>query len=147
LATVARATNLEEFIVKRVFSTTAAAVFAVLAASPALAANHVIKQKTSTNGTLYISAGLAPGHHYRIDVSSPHHLKYQGAATENYAVIANHTFATGNKSFGFHGTTPDSASLIQPTSRGVTQWLVAVRVVGINGHRMTLRLVDLGRKK
>ena len=134
-------------MVKLVRSVTAAAVFLVLAASPALASHHVIKQKTSNNGTLYISAGLAPGHQYRIEVSSPHHLRYRGAATENYAVIANHTFATGNKSFGFHGTTPGSASLIRPTPRGVTQWLVAVRVVGINGHRMTMRLVDLGAKK
>jgi hypothetical protein len=118
-------------------------------AVPASARPHVITQKTSHKGVggVLLKTGLAPGHRYKVEISSPAgHVKFEAVASAFYTYTASSRFATGNKSFQYQGKTPRSYTMDQPI-RGVTieEWLYQVQVQDAAGKSLTVRIFDMGK--
>jgi hypothetical protein len=116
-------------------------------ATPALAQNHIVAQRTSKAkpGHVYLGYRLNPGHRYRVDVSSRGHHSFSGFGTEIYQYITNHVLHTGSKSMSLSGVTPHSFTIKQPVSQHLGGWSVAINCQLTDASGLTVRLVDLGK--
>lgn len=123
-------------------------VAALAGATPVAASSHVILQKTSAKralGYLTVTAGLRPGHRYRLEVASIGHSDFQGYGFEELTYIYKKNASRLNQSLKLKGSTPKSFTLVAPNRGRLTSWLLGLSVQTKNHRRLTVRVVDLGR--
>ena len=135
-------------MLKRFSAGACALVITLWMVVPVFASTKVVASKSTraTNGSLYFSHGLSPGHDYRLDFVGPGHKRFRGYATIFYSGVSNHRLYTQTHPLLLSGMTPDSVKLLHPTSPGVGQWTVTLNV-RVTGTGMTVRLVDLGHRR
>lgn len=126
----------------------AAAAALALSVLPAYAHSHVVAQRTvKKQPTVYLSHGLAPGHTYRLQVTSGRRRAVFGFGFEYYTYVSNRRLYAGNHSLQIHGTTPASLTFSQPVGAKLAEWDFAVNIQIRTGRGLTVKLIDLGKHR
>ena len=142
--------DLEVYVARRLVSLFSLVMLAALLASPALARSKVIAQKSTKvpMGSIYLAVRLHSGHSYHVDVTADGRRPFLGYGTEQLLGTANKRAFTTSSSLSLSGTTPRSFTVRQALSAQVklNEWVLAVQIQLKAGKKMTVRIVDLGRK-
>jgi len=120
------------------------------AASSSLAKPQLVVQKTAKgphDSIVYISHPLTPGHRYRVDVSAPRAESFTGHAIEDFFYVYKQQFQTTSRPLNLSGPGSRTFSFKSISASGVriTSWTIALNVQLLSSHKLTVRLVDLGR--
>jgi hypothetical protein len=117
-----------------------------LAASPSrAAASQVVYNKSSKLGSLYVSAGLLPGHKYSLKITSKGHIAFTTTGFQNF-VYVNHKHAIeDSRTLSLKGTTPYSITVKQPVAQSFRQWMMVMSVNLMARKKLTVKVVDLGK--
>jgi len=113
----------------------------------AYARARVVKQQSNNAGTVYITAvSVVTNHRYRVDVSSPAgHQAFTGQALSHYIYVVNKQLYTAEKAINLSGTAPHSFTMRAQVPGRVSEWLLTIEVQLKRPHKVTVRIVDLGR--
>lgn len=117
-----------------------------LAASPAKkSASHVVFNKSSKLGSLYVAQGLLPSHVYSIKVSSKGHIQFSTSGFQDFVYVSGKRAVEDSRALALKGKTPYSYTLKQPVSHTLRQWMMVVTVNLMAKTQLTVKVVDLGK--
>jgi hypothetical protein len=124
-----------------------AAVIAAAFAAPAFAGSKVIFQRSNKAATsVNIVVGLAPGHAYRVEISSPKKHSFVVNGFQDYRYVANKMLHSSTSDVKKKGKTPGSFVIKQPHVPSLDQWILGADVSVTTGRGITVRVVDLGKR-
>lgn len=110
------------------------------------ATTHVIKQMTSKKGlSLYVKARLKQGHRYRFEIASEGHTHMVAVGFENYFFNSGNHLISNTKGIQLSGGTPYQHVIVQPSTRRLTEWDLAIEVQVSPRRAFTVRLRDMGK--
>jgi hypothetical protein len=118
---------------------------ALAAPQPARPAAHVVYNKSSKTGSLYVARGLLAGHKYRIAISSIHHRGFSTTGFQNFVYVANKRAIEDSRPLALKGTTPYTYTLKQPVSRKLREWMMVMDVSLMSREKLTVKVTDLGK--
>jgi hypothetical protein len=124
-----------------------ATLLALAVTLPALAASHVVFQKgNKTTTSVNVLVGLAPGHAYKVEITSPSKHPYLVRGFQDYRYVANKMLHSNTKDVKRKGKTPASFVLTQPRVPSLDQWILGADVSVTKGRGVMVRVVDLGTR-
>jgi hypothetical protein len=130
---------------KRFILFVSAALLGLVLTAPSFAASHVIFQKgNKTTTSVNVLVGLAPGHAYKIEITSPSKHPYLVSGFQDYRYVANKMLHSSTKGVKRKGRTPASFVLTQPHVPSLDQWILGADISVTKGHGVIVRVVDLG---
>lgn len=118
------------------------------ASAPALAARpstHVVFNKSSKVGSLYVAKGLLPGHRYQLKISSPNHTRFTTSGFENFVYVVNRRAVEDSRPLALKGQTPYTYTLKQPVTQKFREWMMVMSVNLVSRERLTVKVLDLGK--
>jgi len=114
--------------------------------NPVDARSRVVAKKTAANG-VFIRTLLTPGHKYRIELKAPGRHPVSGFGSEVYTFQTNHRFQTGSKTLRLRGTTPTKVNFTAPRRGPLMSWGIVISARIFGRAKLTLRVLDLGKRK
>lgn len=117
-----------------------------LASSPTRkAASHVVFNRSSKLGSLYVAQGLLPGHTYSIKVASKGHVQFSTSGFQDFVYVTGKRAVEDSRTLALKGKTPYSYTLKQPVRQTLRQWMMVVSVNLMAKKKLTVKVVDLGK--
>ena len=118
---------------------------ALAAAQAQGSASHVVFNRSSKNGSLYVAKGLLPGHKYDIKVSANHHAQFTTTGFQNFVYVVGKRPIEDSRPLVLKGKAPYTHTLKQPVSHQLKEWMMVMTVNLMSREKVTVTVLDLGK--